>query len=364
MKKIQICGIVGWDCTPSGLRQELEEAAGDSVELEISSPGGYIAPGLEMFNLIRNYQGEINVRLTGYAMSMASYLPLAVKARQNPGKIVAEDNAVFMIHNARGGTFGDHNDILGYGEYLKGLSNVIARQYVKRTGKSMEEIVGMMDAETFFFGEEMVDNGFVDEIIEIEREDDENDDDERDSLMATAKAAFLDCAARMNEKPEAIKKDYMQASRMLSDNEFNPPAPSAGKTKKEDQQMVSLKELLTDNPKAKAEYDDALAAARSEGEKSVRATIDRVVPLMTSGEYPKVITETAIKVLKGEEAMGTLTASVAAVDAVKQQAEQNAAAAEQNGSETPGQQQRTLEAGQAISSDEELQLLIKQDGEG
>lgn len=368
MKKIQICGIVGWDCTPTSLREALADANGEAVELEVSSPGGYIAPGLEMFNLVRNYAGDINVRITGYAMSMASYIPLAVKSRKNPGKIVAEDNAVYMIHNARGGAWGDHNDILGYGEYLKGLSTLIAKQYVKRTGKSMEEIVGMMDAETFFFGEDMVEHGFIDEIIEVDNDDDDTDDEQ--TAMANAKAAFLDCVAKMSEQPEQARNDFMQASKMLSEMvKTNPPAPSAGKPEQEDQQMKNLEQLLADNPQAKAEFDKAIAdasdAARAEGEKSVRATIDRVVPIMTSGKYPKVITDTAVNVLKGEENIGTLTAAVAAVDAVTEQNAQNSAADESgNTPETPGQQPTTLEAGKAVSTDEELALLIQQDQEG
>lgn len=349
MKKIAICGVIGWDCTPSGLREALREANGEEVELEVSSPGGYIAPGLEMFNLIRNYAGEINVRITGYAMSMASYIPLAVKARMNPGKIRAEDNAVYMIHNARGGAWGDHNDVLGYGAYLKGLSSVIAKQYVKRTGKPLEEITAMMDKETFLFGEEMIEHGFVDEIIETAEEKDP------ETARATAQAAFTDAFARMNADQEQARADWQRAAALLEE----PPAAAAGITPREVQQMT-LNELLAKDPAAKAEHDALVAAARTEGETAVRATIDKVAPYLSNDKYPKVIGQTAVKVLKGEGSMIELTASVAAVDAVREVAATAAAATETTATgETPAQTPAAVrQPGEAISSQEDLDAEI------
>lgn len=368
MIKIPICGIIGWDCTPRGLRDALAEAkaAGESVELEVSSPGGFIAPGLEMFNLIRNFDGEANVRITGYAMSMASYIPLAVKAKKNPGIIRAEDNAVFMIHNARGGAWGDHNDVLKYGGYLKGLSGVIAKQYEKRTGKPMSEIIAMMDKETFFFGDEMIEHGFVDEIIDTESGDDAED---RATAIAGARAAFEDAMGKLSEKQEEARADWQRAAALLESASNQPPAV-AENPKQEVQQMVTLQKLLAENPEAKAEFDKAIAdateAGKSAAEAAAKASIDKISPFLTSKDYPPVIGETALKVLKGEESMVTLTASVAAVDAVKQQAATAAAAAETAAAaDTPGQHQDDVrEPGATVENEGDLQAEIARMKEG
>lgn len=362
MIKIPICGVIGWDCTPQDLREALNKANGEEVEFEFSSPGGFIAPGLEMFNLIRNYPGKVNALITGYAMSMASYLPLAVKAnRQNPGTIRAEDNAVYMIHNARGGAFGDHVDILGYGEYLKGLSTVIAKQYVKHTGKPLDEISALMDKETFFFGEEMVESGFVDEMVETA-----GDDDDKDSAVATAKAAFTDAVARMSEKQEEARADWQRAAALLED--FQPPA-NAGINQQEEQQMVTLKKLLADNPDAKAEFDQAIADATAAGEQAgvdkAKATINKVAPYLASKDYPPLIGTTALAVLKGESDMTTLMSAVTAVDAVKEQNALDAAAGETNSAgETNGQQQEQSEPGALVSTEAELQADLARVKEG
>jgi ATP-dependent Clp protease, protease subunit len=204
MKNITISGVIGWDATSGQLRESLREANGEDVEITISSPGGFVSDGLEMFNLIRNYAGNTTARLSGYAMSMASYIPLAAN------RIVAEDNAVYMIHNVRGGVFGDHNDILNYGATTKGMSKLIAKAYAKRTGKSMEEVGKMMDVETYLFGDEMVDHGFIDEIITTDVEKDP------ETARALACVALQDCNGRMSADITAVKQDLAAASRLLT----------------------------------------------------------------------------------------------------------------------------------------------------
>lgn len=204
MKKITISGVIGWDATPSALREALQEAAGADVEITISSPGGFVSDGLEMFNLIRNYAGSTTARLSGFAMSMASYIPLAAD------RIIAEDNAIYMIHNVRGGVFGDHNEIINYGATTKGMSRLIAKAYAKRTGKDLAEVEKMMDVETYLFGDEMIAHGFVDEIITTEA------DKDPETARATACIAMQDCNWRMSTDISAVKKDLASASQLLT----------------------------------------------------------------------------------------------------------------------------------------------------
>ena len=352
MTIIPIKGFIGWDVTPQDISEALAAAKGADVVFEIATGGGFIAPGLDIFNQIRNYQGHTTSKLTGYAMSMGSYIPLA------SDRVIAEDNAVYMIHNARGGVFGDHLDILKHGAYLKGLSGIIAKQYSKTTGSPVEEMQGLMDEETYFFGNEMVDAGFVDEIIESS---DDNDDDQ-DSAVARARAAFEDVMVRMNADPAAVKADMAQAAAMIKDFNFVQLPAKAGKTQVEEVQQMALTELLSKNPVAAAEYEANLVAARAEGktagQDAMASTIKRVTPFLMSKEYPDVIGATAVKVLTGESEIVELTAAVAAVDAVREEARSVAEAAAA-GQETPGQQNPAArKEGEPTSTEEDLQADI------
>lgn len=154
------------------------------------------------------------------------------------------------------------------------------------------------------------------------------------------------------------------AAGMIDGIENQPPAQAAGQTKREVQQM-GLQKLLSENPAAKAEFNEAVTAARAEGAADVQARIDKVAPFLASKDYPAIIGQTALKVIKGEEASATLTAAVAAVDAMREDAKQKAAEEETGKQkETPGQQQKINEPGSAISSQEDIDAEVARMREG
>ena len=255
MKQISISGIIGWDATADSLREALREANGGPVELVISSPGGFVGEGLEMFNLVRNYKGQTTARLSGYAMSMASYIPLAAD------KIVAEDNAVYMIHNARGGVWGDHNDIIAYGETTRGMSRLLAKAYAKRTGKTPEEIAAMMDRESFFFGDEIVSAGFADEVVEAVEESDE------ETATALARMAFHDCVNRMAADIQAVRADLNKAA-ALAGTAAQTRAQATPKPADKGAKDMTLEQL-------KAEHPELVAAIEAEAREGMFTEIGR-----------------------------------------------------------------------------------------
>ncbi len=50
-------------------------------------------------------------------------------------------------------------------EVLRTANNSIAAAYLEKTGKSMEELLGIMDAETWMDAQKAVEYGFVDEVM-------------------------------------------------------------------------------------------------------------------------------------------------------------------------------------------------------
>jgi ATP-dependent protease ClpP protease subunit len=200
-KIIALSGPVGWVITAKELRAELESANGGDVELHVNSPGGFVFESIEIFNLIRNYQGHIEARIVGVAASAASYFILAAD------RVSAYDNATFMMHNAINIVIGNHNDMRKTADILESLSNVLAKAYVAKTGKSIEDIKSLMDEETFLFGDEILHEGFVDEIIENPEGEDEHD---RESAIIEARASIETCFKAIKESP-AANEDFQRA---------------------------------------------------------------------------------------------------------------------------------------------------------
>lgn len=247
MKKITLSGVIGWDITASQLNEQLASAGGEAVELVISSPGGLVGEALEMFNALRNYQGHTTAILSGYVMSAASYLLMACNAR------VAEDNAVVMIHNAQGGVMGDHREVAKYGAYLQGLTEMLARAYAKITGKTMADLRGLMNDETFYFGEQIVKNGFAERLIEAQ-------DQEADSTAAEfmARAAMESMAAKMATDSARVTADMNRAMAMVRAL----PTPKTGET------TMDLKTL-------KEKHPELVAAIADETKESMAAVVDQ-----------------------------------------------------------------------------------------
>ena len=200
-KEITLSGDIGFEITARELDVELKKAAGADVLLLVNSRGGFVFEGIEIFNLIRAYKGHIEARIVGLAASAASYIILAAE------KVTAFDNAAFFIHNAINFVFGNHNDMRKMADDIEGLSNMLAKAYVNKSGMSMKEIKVLMDKETIFFADEILEAGFVDEILESEDVDDSTD---KASAIITARASMDACLNRMRAS-DAANDDYLKA---------------------------------------------------------------------------------------------------------------------------------------------------------
>lgn len=312
--KYRIEGAIGWDSSAKDLANFLASSSGD-VEITVSSPGGLVGEALEMFNLIRNYPGKVTAILSGYAMSAASYIPMAAD------EVIAEDNAIMMIHNAQGLAWGDHNLMFKTGNIMKGMSALIGNAYAKFTGKNKEEIAGMMDAETWLFGEEIQDAGFANYTRKSEEEK------EGEAVEAEARLAFSSMVARMAGQQSVVYEDLGRVATALGSIGVQSP-----KNKKEETTM-NLKELKEKFPElvdsiskeATAGFDEKLKAAKEEGIQAENARIQAVksqlVPgheqLIESLAYDMKTTgpEAAVKVIQAEKQLRGSTMAAIVADA-------------------------------------------------
>lgn len=216
MKIIVISGVIGWDVEPSDIRDQLNKANGEDVEVQINSPGGFVFPGLEIMNMLKNYSGNVTVRIVGLAASMASVIAMV------GDEVIAEDTAVFMIHNARAVVGGDHHQMRKTAKHIESISNLVASKYIAKTGKPSSVIIKMMDVETFLFGEEILKEGFVDRIVET------SDKKDKAQAVQIASGSIENCLSQM-KKSEAADNDLEQAAASIdtsfsASGDFDPVA--------------------------------------------------------------------------------------------------------------------------------------------
>ena len=351
-KEITLSGDIGFEVTARELDIELKKAAGADVLLLVNSRGGFVFEGIEMFNLIRAYKGHTEARIVGLAASAASYVILAAE------KVTAFDNAAFFIHNALAIVIGNHNDMRKRADELEGLSSMLAKAYVNKSGKTAKEIEALMDAETIFFADEILEAGFVDEIIESKDVEDATD---KASAIIQARASMTICINRMRAS-DAANEDYqkavayMDSMKLLGDSDTdntavadddinsnsNDTTPAgAGNKKQEDKQLKTLAELLAENPSAKAEHDKLIAKARTEGatgaKDEMKEVIERVAPILKSSDYSEAVKACGVKAITGEGTVAAFEAVVVMADETIEKAKAEAAKKETDSTkETPG----------------------------
>lgn len=141
------------------LAKELDNLRGKAVTLRINSPGGDVFDGRAMYAAIRQH-GNVTAQIDGLAASAATYVAMAAKS------ITMVDGGFMMIHNAWTFAFGNKNDFIELADLLDKFDESIMNDYIKKTGKSKEELTAMMNAETWMNAGEAKDMGFIDSIFD------------------------------------------------------------------------------------------------------------------------------------------------------------------------------------------------------
>lgn len=170
MKRIRLAGYVGWDITPEAVQAALTEAGGAPIEIHLTTEGGLISDGIAIYDLIDKYEGEKVCLMGGLVASIGSYIATACP------KVIAQDITVYMIHNAHNSCYGDHKAMTSNAVYLEKQTEHIADRLSRFTGKKKEDLLEMMDAETWLYGKDILDAGFATDYIETgkAKEDPEN----------------------------------------------------------------------------------------------------------------------------------------------------------------------------------------------
>ena len=112
----------------------------------------------EIYTALKAYAGTVEINIVGLAASAASVIAQAGHSRISP-------TALFMVHNVSGSAAGDFHDMQQEAEILQTANKAVAAAYLEKTGKSMEELLGIMDAETWMDAQKAVEYGFVDEVM-------------------------------------------------------------------------------------------------------------------------------------------------------------------------------------------------------
>ncbi|PQV50978.1 head maturation protease, ClpP-related [Paraburkholderia sp. BL21I4N1] len=133
---------------------------GGTVHLRINSPGGDVFAAQAIVAAIRDTGAKVVAHIDGVAASAATVIASAAD------EVEMSDGAMYMIHCAWTVAIGNSADLAATSALLDKTDGVIAGQYAKRSGKSVDDMKALMSAETWFTAEEAVEIGLADRVAE------------------------------------------------------------------------------------------------------------------------------------------------------------------------------------------------------
>lgn len=159
-KKIIIDGVIGTgpgEISSGAFRSMLPET-GEPISIYIHSEGGSVFEGFRIYDLLKEYPGHKTAVIQSSAFSIASFVPMACD------EVEITPNGFMMVHNPYTTIEGDDAELTKTAELMSQLKGKMISAYSERTGKTPEEITGLLKQQTFLDAAQCVALGFCDRI--------------------------------------------------------------------------------------------------------------------------------------------------------------------------------------------------------
>ena len=178
--------IGGWwsNNDAQSILRQLKETKANKIHVHINSPGGSAFDGIAISNLLKQHKAEVIIHIDGWAASAASIIAMS------GDRIIMPSNTMMMIHRASTYAYGNASDFEKAATDLRKIDTAVTATYEKRFVGERDELVKLLEDETFLTANEAVALGLADEVtdeIEIQdiEEDEEKDvEDFKENLVA------------------------------------------------------------------------------------------------------------------------------------------------------------------------------------
>ena len=153
--------IGGWGQSVDDFKRAFDQVKNKkAVKLFINSPGGVVTDGWAIFNMLQRIRDKLTVEVVGLAASMASVVALAGKS------LTMGRGSYFMIHNPWTIAWGDSTELRKMADTMDKMREDIITLYNDRSALTRDEIVAMMDEETWISADDAQEYGFADSITD------------------------------------------------------------------------------------------------------------------------------------------------------------------------------------------------------
>jgi ATP-dependent Clp protease protease subunit len=132
------------------------------ISFYINSPGGSVTAGMAIYDTMQFINCDVSTMCIGQAASMGALL-LAGGAK---GKRFCLPHSRMMIHQPLGGVQGQATDIEIHAKEILNIRDRLNRILAHHTGQSIETIARETDRDNFMSGQQSVEFGLIDRVLE------------------------------------------------------------------------------------------------------------------------------------------------------------------------------------------------------
>ncbi len=151
----------GDEVTPKEFKADLDGLGDiDKLNIYINSPGGDVFAGQAIHSMLKRHKAHKNVYIDGLAASIASVIAMSGDT------IFMPKNAMMMIHNPWTIGMGNASEFRKLAEDLDKIRESLIAAYEGHSALTRDEIISIMDAETWLTASECEEYGFCDVVQE------------------------------------------------------------------------------------------------------------------------------------------------------------------------------------------------------
>jgi ATP-dependent protease ClpP protease subunit len=232
------------------------------ITVRMDSVGGDVYASLPIYNRMKELKAEITVIIDGVAMSAASFIMCAAD------KIKTNSASLIMIHKASTLFWFEWlnaDELRDTAEFLDKVDEIIVGAYVRKTGMERDDLLKMMSAETYMTGDEAVERGFADEIVEDGKKLSIAASADKRTLFVNGNAMFLPEGFMFENMPGNIPTVEPEADTSATEEINQNQSAQSDERKVGNTMAKNLEELKAENPELAAQLiAEAQSAASAE----------------------------------------------------------------------------------------------------
>lgn len=161
--------ITNWGYSRNYIKYYLNQAGKNPVRLRVTSYGGNVNEAIAISKLLEEH-GDVTVEFIGFNASAVTWMAFGAK------RIVAYEDTLWLAHKSSVAVsfYGAFNadsieekikELQNKKQMAEALDLIIAKKYADYTGKTIEEIFGLMGESKWLTAQEAKDWGFVNEVL-------------------------------------------------------------------------------------------------------------------------------------------------------------------------------------------------------